>query len=161
MDLEINMKLIIQRVLSGCVRVGDKDISRIKKGLVVFVGLGINDTPKQLQLAAQKLLRMRLWPSLSGKLEEGKEEKRWDTNVMENDFELILVSQFTLYCEMKGHKPDFHQAKENKEANVMFQEFVDLVKKGYREDRVHTGAFGEYMIVEVVNDGPVTIPLEY
>ena len=155
------MRLIIQRVTQGCVSVQDKVVGKIGKGMVVLVGLHKNEDPKNLKIAASKLLKLRIWDTIADPADPDKKLKSWDTNVVQNDFELLIVSQFTLYGKLNGNKPDFHQAKEASQAKIMFNEFVDLVKKEYSEDKVQTGAFGEYMKVDIEGDGPVTIEMEY
>lgn len=83
--------------------------------------------------------------------------RKWHSNVVQNGFGLLVVSQFTLYSFMKGNKPDFHKAMEGEKAKVLFEKFVGLLQKGYSEEKVQTGAFGKMMEVEIVNDGPVTL----
>lgn len=92
------------------------------------------------------------------------EEARWKFSVKDAPFNLsiLAVSQFTLYARTdKGAKPDFHLAMPGDLALPMFNRFVQLLKENLGdEERVQTGAFGKYMAVEIVNDGPVTIVLE-
>lgn len=94
-----------------------------------------------------------------------EEEARWKFSVKDAPFPLsvLAVSQFTLYARTdKGAKPDFHLAMSGEKALPMFNKFVDLLKDnlGKGDDSVQTGAFGKYMEVEIINDGPVTIILE-
>ena len=89
-----------------------------------------------------------------------KGPKTWDSNVVDNGFDIMVVSQFTLYGVLKGNKPDFHLALNPDEAVKLYNEFVDLLKKNYKEDRVKSGKFGEYMHVHLINDGPVTLILD-
>ena len=94
-----------------------------------------------------------------------EEEGRWKYSVKEAPFPLsiLAVSQFTLYARTdKGSKPDFHLAMTGEKALPMFDKFVQLLREnlGRGEDAVQTGAFGKYMEVEIINDGPVTIILE-
>ena len=88
------------------------------------------------------------------------DSKPWMKSVKDMRYELLIVSQFTLYHKMKGNKPDFHNAKEHEDAKVMYHEFVQLLKDGYDESKVQIGAFGQYMNVELQSDGPVTIALD-
>ena len=80
--------------------------------------------------------------------------------MMENNQEVLVVSQFTLYSVMKGNKPDFHQAKEAGEAEQFYEKFIERLRSGYSPDKIQTGKFGGYMQVESINDGPVTISLD-
>lgn len=77
--------------------------------------------------------------------------------MVQNNFGILVVSQFTLYSKMKGTKPDFHDAMDGDKARVIFDKFVATLRSKYKEDRIHTGAFGEYMDVHIRNDGPVTL----
>lgn len=92
------------------------------------------------------------------------EEARWKYSVQDAPFELsiLAVSQFTLYARTdKGAKPDFHLAMSGDQARPMFDKFVQLLRDNLgSKGKVETGAFGKYMAVEIVNDGPVTIILE-
>ena len=79
---------------------------------------------------------------------------------MDLNYELLIVSQFTLYHKMKGNKPDFHNARDHEEAKQMYLEFIQMLKDNYDETKVQTGAFGQFMDVQLHNDGPVTIALD-
>jgi len=93
---------------------------------------------------------------VAGKAEQ-KPLRKWHSNVVQNDYGLLVVSQFTLYSFMKGNKPDFHKAMDGEKAKVLYEQFVGILRKGYKPDKVQTGAFGQMMEVEIVNDGPVTL----
>lgn len=94
------MKLVVQRVLSGKVSVESTVVGAIGQGLVVFVGISRDDTESDIEFAVRRILNMRLW--------RNGEDKPWDLSVMQMDFSVLLVSQFTLYGYMKGNRPDFH-----------------------------------------------------
>lgn len=81
-------------------------------------------------------------------------------SVIDQKYELLVVSQFTLYHKLKGNKPDFHNARDHEEAKEIYLNFVQTLKDEYAEDKVQMGAFGEYMSVDLSNDGPVTIALD-
>lgn len=87
----------------------------------------------------------------------GKPPKKWNSNLVENNYGILVVSQFTLYSKMKGTKPDFHDAMEGDKARVIFDKFVEKLRAKYKPEMVQTGAFGEYMDVHIRNDGPVTL----
>ena len=105
-----------------------------------------------MEYLAQKILKLRLWPD--------KEDRAWGSNLVENDFEILLVSQFTLYHQLKGTKPDFHDAMNSETALPLFNSFLEHLRKQYKADKVYPGAFGQYMNVEIVGDGPVTIVID-
>lgn len=109
--------------------------------------------------SAKKVCRLKLFSD--------NEDARWKYSVKDAPFPLsiLAVSQFTLYARTdKGSKPDFHLAMPGEAALPMFNKFVELLKdemKGCQEGAsVQTGAFGKYMNVEIINDGPVTITLD-
>eukprot|EP01090_Pellita_catalonica_P023231 TRINITY_DN9418_c0_g1_i1.p1 TRINITY_DN9418_c0_g1~~TRINITY_DN9418_c0_g1_i1.p1 ORF type:complete len:160 (-),score=20.21 TRINITY_DN9418_c0_g1_i1:35-481(-) len=146
------MRLLVQRVLRASVSLDGKIKSSIGKGLLVLVGISRDDTQNDLQQMCRRLLRLRIW--------DGDEGKTWDQNVQQKGYEILLVSQFTLYTRMKGNKPDFHYAMPPTDAKNFYDNFVALVRQTYDSSKIFEGEFGGYMAVESVNDGPVTISLE-
>ena len=80
---------------------------------------------------------------------------------MEKEYEVLVVSQFTLYSVLKGNKPDFHNAMNPQQALELYETFLREMRARYIPDRIKNGAFGEYMNVALVGDGPVTIELNY
>ena len=164
------MRLVIQRVLEASVKVDGTYISKTGPGLLVLVGITHTDTKDTVKKAALKVLKMRLWHEKKkttttktadgGEIEETKDEeprKTWACSVMDYDYEVLAVSQFTLYAVLKGNKPDFHNAREPKSASELFENFCDELRKNYKADKIQTGKFQHYMNVGLVNDGPVTI----
>ena len=147
------MRFIIQRVKSASVTVSNELVSKIGPGLMILVGLTHDDKEEYFDHVTDKFLNLRLWDDSKG--------VRWKESVKSQNFEILLVSQFTLYYIMKGNKPDFHLAMENDKAKLLFDKLVDCIKKKYDENKIKTGKFGEYMNVELINDGPVTLNWEY
>jgi D-tyrosyl-tRNA(Tyr) deacylase len=146
------MKVIIQRVLSGSVTVDGTIVGQIGPGLVVLLGITHDDTPTKISQTVNRVLNIRLWEN---------DGKRWDMSVMDKNFEVLIVSQFTLYSVLKGNKPDFHNAMAGEQAREFYERFIEEARNKYRADRIQTGAFGQYMNVSLVNDGPVTIEVNY
>eukprot|EP01102_Stenamoeba_stenopodia_P001422 TRINITY_DN11234_c0_g1_i2.p1 TRINITY_DN11234_c0_g1~~TRINITY_DN11234_c0_g1_i2.p1 ORF type:complete len:216 (+),score=45.24 TRINITY_DN11234_c0_g1_i2:23-649(+) len=148
------MRAIIQRVLNAAVVVDGVEVSSIGKGILVLVGITSTDTKADSSFIARKILSLRLWPSADG--------KPWNTSVSDNKYEVLLVSQFTLYATLKGNKPDFHKAMEPEKAKSFYEAFVKEVKQNYKSNpnAVQDGVFGAMMQVKLVNDGPVTITLD-
>ena len=146
------MKLILQRAISGRVTVDGQTVGSIGPGLVVLLGISREDTAEKIQTAVNKLLSIRLWE---------RDGKKWDTSLRDNGFELLIVSQFTLYSVLKGNKPDFHNAMAPDQALAIYEQFVQTARASYDPNKVQTGAFGQYMNVHIVGDGPVTIELNY
>lgn len=146
------MRVIVQRVTKASVMVGDELISSIGRGLCVLVGICKDDTQKEREYLARKVQNLRVFDDESG--------KRWCKSVKDKNFEILCVSQFTLYAVMKGNKPDFHNAMPGDASKQYYEEFLSLLKKGYSAEKVKDGKFAAYMQVHIQNDGPVTIQLE-
>mmetsp|Transcript_28364 Transcript_28364/g.39317 ORF Transcript_28364/g.39317 Transcript_28364/m.39317 type:complete len:146 (+) Transcript_28364:1-438(+) len=88
------------------------------------------------------------------------ESGRWSKSVTAIAGDIMLVSQFTLCQQLKGHKPDFRKAMSSEKARDMFDSFAELVRKKYVPARVHTGAFGAFSHVSLCNEGPITVVLD-
>eukprot|EP00761_Pharyngomonas_kirbyi_P014787 gb/GECH01014817.1/.p1 GENE.gb/GECH01014817.1/~~gb/GECH01014817.1/.p1 ORF type:complete len:155 (+),score=19.24 gb/GECH01014817.1/:1-465(+) len=147
------MRAIVQRVSSSSVSVEGREVSKINRGITVLVGINRKDTTKDAEYISRKIVNMRLFANDDGKM--------WTKSCKDLNYEIMLVSQFTLYGIMKGNKPDFHESMGPKEANEMFRNVVDMVKKQHSDaNLVKEGEFGAMMDVDIQNDGPVTIPLD-
>lgn len=142
------MKLVIQRVSSASVKVDNVIVGEIDNGLMVLVGFGVNDTTREVDFLARKLVKLRVFADESG---------RMNKSVKDISGKLLLVPQFTLYGKVKKNRPSFHKALNPEDATKLFDYFVE---KCGEEIEVETGEFGAYMEVSLLNDGPVTILLE-
>ncbi|KAL2649661.1 hypothetical protein R1flu_017789 [Riccia fluitans] len=147
------MRAVLQRVISARVEVEGHIVSQIGPGLLVLVGLLDSDTEKDAEYICRKILNTRIFHNE----ETGRS---WDLNVMQKGYEVLLVSQFTLYGMLKGNKLDFHVAMPPERAKTCYESFVQRVSKAYKSDAVKDGLFGAMMQVHLVNDGPVTIQLD-
>ncbi|XP_024366261.1 uncharacterized protein [Physcomitrium patens] len=147
------MRAVVQRVTSARIEVDGKIVSEIGDGLLVLVGLLDSDTDVDSEFICRKILNMRLF-------QNEKTGKSWDQNVMQKNYEVLLVSQFTLYGVLKGNKPDFHVAMPPQLAKSFYESLVQRVRKAYKPDAVKDGVFGAMMQVSLVNDGPVTMNLD-
>eukprot|EP00831_Metopus_contortus_P052974 TRINITY_DN44503_c0_g1_i1.p1 TRINITY_DN44503_c0_g1~~TRINITY_DN44503_c0_g1_i1.p1 ORF type:complete len:182 (+),score=38.84 TRINITY_DN44503_c0_g1_i1:30-575(+) len=150
------MRLIIQRVLRGCVTVDGKIVGKIGKGAHVLLGLTHGDTEVEMMQMIERLIKLNLWQDGKSTLDQ----KSWNTNVIQNNFDFMIVSQFTLYGFLKGNKPDFHKSMDHEKAEELYNKFVSVLRAKYIPEKVQTGSFGNYMNVELENDGPVTIQLD-
>lgn len=148
-----SMRAVVQRVKSASVTVDGKLVSQIGPGLLCLAGLKDGDTKDDAEFISRRLLNARLWPSADGK-------KSWDQSVVQKGYEVLLVSQFTLFGLMKGNKPDFHIAMPPSQAQEAYSNFVGLVRSSYLADKVQDGVFGAMMEVQLVNDGPVTMAFD-
>ncbi|KAD3338005.1 hypothetical protein E3N88_33526 [Mikania micrantha] len=147
------MKVVVQRVASASVEVEGRTVSAIGPGLLVLVGIHDQDTNSDADYICRKVLNMRLFPN-------EKTGKTWDQNVMQKNYEVLLVSQFTLCGILKGNKPDFHVAMAPDKAKSLYASLVQRFQTSYRTNAVRDGVFGAMMKVNLVNDGPVTLQLE-
>ncbi|KAJ9295435.1 hypothetical protein DTO271G3_5891 [Paecilomyces variotii] len=146
------MKAILQRVTSASVTVDKQLISSIGRGILVFAAIGKDDTEKDAESLAAKVLKAKLWPDDSG--------ATWKKSVQDVQGEVLCVSQFTLMATMKkGNKPDFHSAADPESARKLYDHFYNKVRDLYQADRVKNGVFQAMMEVELKNDGPVTIEI--
>ncbi|KAH7648376.1 hypothetical protein FG379_000300 [Cryptosporidium bovis] len=148
------MKLVLQKVKSASVRVNDK-FSEIGPGLLLLIGIRNDDIIGNADYLVRKCLSLRLWS------DETENNLPWKLNVKDKNYEILIVSQFTLYGTVKnGSKPDFHYAMNGKDASVIFNSIVDKFKTSYNPEKIKTGFFGEQMEVNLINDGPVTLIIE-
>lgn len=146
------MRIVVQRVSRAKLTVGDRVVSSISKGVVALCGLCDGDSEIDLPWMAKKLLSLRLWPDAEG--------RPWKESLQSQKYDILLVSQFTLYAEVnKGTKPDFHKAMGGEQAQQLYQKFLQMVTEQHSGGKVCDGEFGAMMQVELVNDGPVTITI--
>lgn len=136
------MRAVLQRVLRSSVRVGDELISSIDHGLCVLIGITMDDNQNDIDYIVRKLLSIRLWPSLDG-------TKNWNRNVVELDYSLLCVSQFTLHATLKGTKPDFHLSMSGEQSKILYEKLLDQLKQNYKSDRIFDGKFGAMMNVNI------------
>ncbi|XP_070341621.1 D-aminoacyl-tRNA deacylase 1 isoform X1 [Equus asinus] len=146
------MKAVVQRVTRASVTVGGEQISAIGRGICVLLGISLEDTQKELEHMVRKILNLRVFEDESG--------KHWSKSVMDKQYEVLCISQFTLQCVLKGNKPDFHLAMPTEQAEGFYNSFLEQLRKNYRPELIKDGKFGAYMQVHIQNDGPVTIELE-
>lgn len=144
------MKCILQRVLEANVSVNGQVIGQIKKGYVLLLGIEAGDTAVEQSKLLKKILELRVFSNSEGK---------FDQSLIDIKGDLLVVSQFTLMADCKkGRRPSFTSAAPPKEAKVMCDQFIESAKKA-PIGHVAAGEFGADMQVALVNDGPVTIPL--
>src|SRR5262245_2312029 len=145
------MRAIVQRVTSARVRIAERVVGEIGHGLLVLVGVGRDDTHDDVKAVAAKIGEMRVFAGENG--------KAMDRSVMDVGGSLLVVSQFTLYGDMrKGRRPSFDAAASPDQARVLYEELVRELRATHVP--VATGEFQAMMQVELVNDGPVTILID-
>ena len=144
------MRILIQRVSKANVTVDDKVISQIGKGLVVLLGVGHDDGEQQVAFLAEKTANLRIFEDEQGKT---------NLSILDVKGEALVVSQFTLYADTrKGRRPSFIDAALPEAAEPLVNRFAELLRA--HGIPTQTGQFGAHMLVEIHNDGPVTIWLE-
>ena len=131
------MKLVVQRVSNANVKVDNATVGEIDEGLMVLVGFGQNDTTREADFLARKLIKLRVFADENG---------RMNKSVKDISGKLLLVPQFTLYGKVKKNRPSFHKALNPDIATDLFDYFAD--KCGEVVD-VETGEFGAYMKVNI------------
>lgn len=144
------MKAVVQRVTHASVKVDGEIKGEIQNGLLILLGVGLNDTEDDAVRLAQKISKLRIFSDENDKI-----------NLSVNDIggSLLVISQFTLYADCrKGNRPSFVNAGKPDEAERLYEFFVQECKKLVPD--VHKGVFGADMKVELLNDGPFTVVLE-
>jgi D-tyrosyl-tRNA(Tyr) deacylase len=144
------MRVLLQRVSRAEVRVGDRVIGRVDRGLLLLVGFTATDSIEALSWMADKVVGLRIFADADDKM---------NLSVADVGGSALVVSQFTLYGDAtKGKRPSFVDAARPDVAIPLYERFVSLIRE--RGIHTETGEFGAMMQVELVNDGPVTIWLE-
>ena len=144
------MKLVVQRVLQAEVQVDGQSIGKINRGLLVFVGVGKEDTKEIADKYLKKLLGLRIFEDENGKT---------NLSLKDVDGEVLLVSQFTLQANCKkGNGPSFIEAGDPAEAEALYEYMIAEAKKTVPV--VQHGSFGADMKVSLINDGPFTVILD-
>lgn len=137
------VKAVVQRVSAAAVSVDGREVSRIGPGMMVLLGVGIDDTGREAERMASKLGRLRIFPDREGRMNEPLGER-----------EVLCISQFTLYGDAsKGNRPTWSGAAPGERAEPLYRQVCEQL--GAR-----SGEFGADMQVELTNDGPVTVLIE-
>lgn len=144
------MKLVIQRVAHASVSVEGNVIGKIGKGYMVLIGIGKEDNEETVRKAADKMLKLRIFEDENGKTNLSLDQVGGG---------LLLISQFTLYADCSSNRPGFTNAAPPDMAERLYDYFVEYCKT--KTDIVEKGEFGADMKVELLNDGPFTIVLDY
>lgn len=143
------MRVLVQRSLNSSVSVNNKIVGKIDKGLVLFVGFTDNDSITDIDYLINKIIHLRIF---------NDENNIMNKSVLDINGSILSISQFTLYADTKkGHRPSYHKALNNVEASKLYKIFNEKLSEYIN---VQTGIFGSDMLVNINNDGPVTILLE-
>lgn len=143
------MRVLVQRSKKSSVKVDNKIVGQISKGMVLFVGFTAGDSEENIDYMIQKILKLRIFDD---------DNNVMNYNILETNGEVLSISQFTLYADTKkGNRPSYIKALNSKEASILYQKFNEKLSKYIK---VETGIFQSEMEVSITNDGPITIMLE-
>ena len=144
------MRVVLQRVKSGRVLVAGHSIAQINKGFVILLGIAPQDGESQALTLVEKIANLRVFEDEQGKM---------NLSILDVHGEALVVSQFTLYADIrKGRRPSFTDAASPDVARPLVERFVELLRQHGVPTQI--GEFGAHMLVEIANDGPVTLWLE-
>lgn len=144
------MKIVIQRVLNANVKVEEKEVGKIEKGIVVLLGIDNNDIEEKVKQMVNKIVNLRIFSDEEGKM---------NLSLKDVQGELLVISQFTLFADCKkGNRPSFSSAGKTEIAKELYEVFIEECKN--MQITTEHGMFGADMKVSLTNDGPVTIILE-
>ena len=144
------MRAVVQRVKTAKVIVDGEVVGEIGKGVLIFLGVGVEDTIDDANYLASKIVHLRIF---------GDDEGKMNLSLVETGGEALVVSQFTLWGDCKkGRRPSFVRAADPTAANDLYQKFIFFLKE--KVIQVAEGRFQEMMDVYLVNDGPVTLLLD-
>ena len=144
------MRVLAQRVIRGAVSIEGKEVASIGSGLVLFIGVAKGDTEEAAQKLARKIAALRIFADTAGKL---------NFSLKDMGGQVLVVSQFTLYADTsRGNRPGFDTAAPLELAERLYKCFLRALEE--QGIPVQTGVFQAHMLVNIENDGPVTILLE-
>ncbi|NFF61057.1 D-tyrosyl-tRNA(Tyr) deacylase [Clostridium botulinum] len=144
------MRAIVQRVKESSVSVDGEVIGKIGVGFNVLLGISKEDTIEDAKYIKKKIINLRVFEDENGKMNK---------SLKDVNGELLIVSQFTLYGDCrKGNTPNFVEALGGEDAQKLYLEFIKMCKEELGE--VETGEFGAHMLVDIKNDGPVTLMID-
>lgn len=144
------MRAVVQRVTQACVTVDNEVVGEIGNGMLVLLGIGEDDTDKDLDYLVEKVLGLRIFQD---------EKDKMNLSILDTKGEILIVSQFTLYGDVRrGKRPSFTNSAHPDIAEMIYLQFIDkCIEMGIKTEK---GIFGANMDVSLVNQGPVTIMID-
>jgi D-tyrosyl-tRNA(Tyr) deacylase len=144
------LKALVQRVTKASVSVDGEVVGKIGRGLVVLIGVAREDAEKDAVYMADKIVNLRIFAD---------DASKFNRSALETGAEILIVSQFTLLADTrKGRRPSFEAAAPPEQAEALVNFFVGQVRNAGL--KVETGRFQQHMLVEIFNDGPVTVAVD-
>lgn len=143
------MRIVVQRSLSSSVSIDGKVVGKINEGMVLLVGFTFGDCEKEIDYLVKKIINLRIFNDENGIM---------NRSILDVKGEVLSISQFTLYANTKkGNRPSYVKALKSSEASKLYDVFNEKLRSYVN---VQTGVFGADMLLNIQNDGPVTICLE-
>lgn len=143
------MKLVVMRSKNSSVSVENEIIGKIEHGLMILVGISVDDTLEEVQKLASKVLNLRIFDDEAGVMNK---------SILDVGGSILSISQFTLLADTKkGNRPSYIKAMKGEQAIVLYNEFNRILSEHVS---VETGKFGADMQVSILNDGPITIIMD-
>lgn len=144
------MRVVVQKVTSSKVIVEGNIVGSINKGLNLLIGISKEDSEADLVYLRDKIINLRIFED---------ENDKMNLSLLDVKGDILAISQFTLYGDCrKGRRPNFMEAEGGERANSLYNKFVELLRE--TNLKVETGKFGAHMMVDIQNDGPVTLILD-
>lgn len=145
------MKAVVQRVSKASVTIDGKIVAAIQKGILVLLGIEAEDTPEDIHWLSKKIANLRIFNDQNGVM---------NTSLIDDNGDCIVVSQFTLYASTKkGNRPSYIKAARPTIAIPLYEKFIDQFQKELGKE-IQSGQFGAEMMLEIFNEGPVTIIID-
>ncbi|KAK1117941.1 D-tyrosyl-tRNA(Tyr) deacylase [Melipona bicolor] len=146
------MKAVIQVVTRASVSVDGEIISSIGNGLCVLIGIKREDDLEDMKYIVRKILNVKIFSD--------DDNNKWSKSVKDKNYEILCISQFTLYHTLKGNKLDFYKARPRQGAELFYNKFLAELGRNYNPELIKDGKFGAMMEVDIRNSGPVTLEIE-
>jgi len=144
------MRAVVQRVSKASVSVDSEVVGKISNGIVVLLGVGKDDTEEDVRYLADKIVNLRIFEDSEGKM---------NLSLLDIKGEALIISQFTLYGDCRrGRRPSYSDSASPEVAKMLYEKFIDSVK--LYGIHVETGIFAADMLVEIHNNGPVTLLID-
>ena len=144
------MRLLVQRVIEAKVDIDGSTKSKINDGFLVLLGIHKDDNESDIEYCIRKLINLRIFSD---------EDDKLNLSIRDLNYEILLVSQFTLYASTKkGNRPSFDKCAKGDFARNLYEDFIEKLKN--EDVAFQTGEFGYDMKVSLINDGPVTIIID-
>ena len=145
------MRAVIQRVKSASVSINNLVRAEIKKGLLIFLGIGLEDNDADINWLTNKIINLRIFDDQNGMM---------NLSMIDFGAEAMIISQFTLHAQTKkGNRPSYNKAASQELAEPIYKKFVKQMEC-HLPGKISSGIFGANMKVDLTNNGPVTIIID-